>query len=240
LSIAPDYETSHTIYIATGDRDGWDNRSIGVLKSTNGGLTWNPTGLSFTIFDGQMVNRLVMDPTNSEILIAATVTGVYRTIDGGTNWSEQLSPNEYIDLEFQPGNSRTIYASTKYGQIFVSTDGAPFVAAFSDGSANRIELAVSPNQPTWVYAIASDGTSGLYGILKSEDSGLTFTQIFDGDSTNMLTWAADGSETGGQGWYDLCLAASPLDANTILLGGVNTWRSTNGGINWEIVSPLVR
>ena len=41
IIIPPDFAASNTIYIATGDRDSWDNRSIGVLKSTDGGQTWN-------------------------------------------------------------------------------------------------------------------------------------------------------------------------------------------------------
>ncbi|MDP1745733.1 MAG: hypothetical protein Q8L90_09160, partial [Bacteroidota bacterium] len=41
IIIPTDYATSNTIYIATGDKDSWDNNSIGVLKSINGGLTWN-------------------------------------------------------------------------------------------------------------------------------------------------------------------------------------------------------
>lgn len=37
IVIPDDYDTSNTIYIATGDRDAWDNRSVGVLKTTDGG-----------------------------------------------------------------------------------------------------------------------------------------------------------------------------------------------------------
>ena len=40
IFIPNDYETSKTIYIATGDRDSGDNYSIGVLKSTDDGKTW--------------------------------------------------------------------------------------------------------------------------------------------------------------------------------------------------------
>ncbi len=237
IIIPPDYAISNTIYIATGDRDGWDNRSVGVLKSTDGGLTWNNTGLSFSIYDAQMVNRLLMDPNNNQILIAATTRGVYKTIDGGTNWSQQLTPTEFIDMESQPGNFNTLYGSTKYGEIYVSTDGNTFGApSYQDFNSTRIELAVSPNQPTWVYAVAANQDNGLYGIYKSENSGATFTQVFDGNTANLLTWAVDGSEAGGQGWYDLSLATSPTDANTLLVGGVNTWRSTDGGLNWSIVN----
>src|SRR5688572_423687 len=237
IIIPDDIETSNTIYIATGDRDGWDNRSIGVLKSTDRGNTWNATGLSYTIFEGQMVNRLLIDPTNNQILIAATTRGVFKTLDGGTNWSLQMTSIEFIDLEFNPLNPNIIYGSTKYGEIHLSTDATTFTGpVYSDGNARRIELAVSPNQPSWVYAVASNGESGLYGIFQSTDNGNSFVEVFNGSTKNLLTWESDGSGTGGQGWYDLCLAASPFDANVLLVGGVNTWRSTDGGVNWSIVN----
>lgn len=237
IAITPDYATSHTLYIATGDRDAWDNRSIGVLKSTDGGQSWNTTGITFTIYEGQMVNRLLMDPADQNILIAATTRGVFKTYDGGTTWDQQMTGREYIDMEFNPSNPNIIYGSTKNGEIFLCTDGQQFgPAVFSDGNANRVELAVSPNQPNWVYALASNGSSGLYGIFKSEDSGNTFVEVFSGSEKNLLTWESDGSGSGGQGWYDLSLACAPTDANILLVGGVNSWRSVDGGLTWNIIN----
>jgi photosystem II stability/assembly factor-like uncharacterized protein len=236
IVIPDDYDTSNTIYIATGDRDAWDNRSVGVLKTTDGGTTWNETGLSFTIYEGRMVNRLLQDPTNKDVLIAATSIGVFKTFDGGTTWNTKMTDVEFIDMEFNPVNPTIIYGSTKYSQIFLSTDGNSFSPVFTDANANRIELAVSPNQPDWVYAVASNGNSGLYGIFKSTDGGFTYNEVFSGSTKNLLTWESDGSGTGGQGWYDLALAASPLDANILLVGGVNSWRSFDGGVSWSITN----
>ena len=240
IAIPTDYETSHTIYIATGDRDSWDNRSIGVLKSTDGGSTWNPTGLSFTIFENKMVNKLLMDPNNNKTLIAATNRGVFKTTDGGNTWDQQLTTTEFIDMEYQPGNFNTLYGATKNGKIFVKRSGSPWwLLTFNDFSASRMELAVSPAQPEWVYAVGADGGGGLRGIYKSENAGYSFRQVFDGNTTNLLTWAADGSGGGGQGSYDLCLAVSPTDARTLLVGGINTWRSEFEGYGWSIVSHWI-
>jgi len=236
IVIPDDFDSSNTIYIATGDRDAWDNRSVGVLKTTDGGNTWNATGLSFTIYEGRMVNRLLQDPGNKDVLIAATSIGVFKTFDGGTTWNTQMTNVEFIDMEFNPGNPTIIYGSTKNSQIFLSSDGNTFSSVFADGNATRIELAVSPNQPGWVYAVASNGNSGLYGIFKSTDSGFTYNEVFSGNIKNLLTWESDGSGAGGQGWYDLALAASPFDANILLVGGVNSWRSFDGGASWSITN----
>lgn len=103
IIVPSDYSSSNTLYIATGDKDHWDNRSIGVLKSADGGSTWNATGLSYTESQGKMVNSLLIDPTNDLILLAATNDGVYKTINGGTNWNTQLTSVNFIDMEYKPG-----------------------------------------------------------------------------------------------------------------------------------------
>jgi photosystem II stability/assembly factor-like uncharacterized protein len=237
IIIPADYATSHTIYIATGDRDHWDNRSIGVLKSTDSGVTWNTTGLTYALSSGAMVYRLLQDPGNSQVLIAATSGGVYKTTNGGTTWNTQLTSTSFIDMEYKPGDFTTIYGSTTGGRIYVSTTGGTsWTQAFYDAAAYRIELAVSANQPSWVYAVAANSASGLYGIYQSTNSGTSFTQVFAGTTLNLLGWNSNGGDSGGQGWYDLCIASPPSNANTLLVGGVNTWRSTNGGTSWSIVN----
>ena len=237
IVIPSDFSVSNTIYIATGDKDHWDNRSIGILKSTNGGSTWTSTGISFALSDNKMVNRLLLDPGNNQVLIAATTNGVYKTTNGGTTWNTQMTAYNFIDMEYKPGDFNTLYGSNQSGGIYVSSNGGTtWTQAFSDPSAYRIELAVSANQPTWVYALAANSASGLYGIYKSTNSGASFTQVFAGTTLNLLGWNSNGGDAGGQGWYDLSLAAAPSDANTVLVGGVNTWRSVNGGLSWAIVN----
>ena len=50
-----------------------------------------------------------------------------------------------------------------------------------------------------------------------------------------MGWANNGSGSGGQAWYDLTIACDPNAENTIYVGGVNIWKSTNGGSTWSIV-----
>ncbi|MGB3948784.1 MAG: hypothetical protein WBM13_12425 [Bacteroidia bacterium] len=47
--VAIDPQNSQIIYLASGDRDGISTYGIGVLKSTDGGLTWNTTGLNWNV-----------------------------------------------------------------------------------------------------------------------------------------------------------------------------------------------
>ncbi len=237
IVIPSDFATSNTIYIATGDKDSWDNHSIGVLKSVNGGSTWNTTDISFALSDWGMVKRLLIDPTNNQIIIAATTNGVYKTINGGTTWSTQLTATNFCDLEYKPGDFNTLYGSTQNGKIYFTVNGGTsWTQALSDLNAQRIELAVSVNQPTWVYAVASASDNGFYSVYKSINSGASYTTIFDSTTTNLFGWESTGSDVGGQGFYDLAIAASPTNANTLFIGGVNTWGSVNGGTSWAIVN----
>ncbi len=238
IIIPSDYETSNTIYIATGDRDGWDNRSVGVLKSMDGGNTWNSTDLAFTLQDGQMTTKLLLDPNDDNTIIAATTSGIYKTVDGGENFT-LLSSNSFIDLEYKSGSFSTLYGCTTGGDIFYSiNEGVDWIQALSISGGQRVELSVSPDEPSWVYAVIANSSDGLYGVYKSEDSGISYTQIFDGSisGSNLLGWSSDGTGTDGQGYYDLSIATSPVDANIVLIGGVNTWRSLNGGSTWSIVN----
>jgi len=234
IVIPSDYSTSNTIYIATGDRCAGDNNSIGVLKSTDNGVTWFETGLTFSIGQGRRTNRLLLDPNDDQTLIAATSIGVFKTTDGGTTWDTQLANLNFIDMEYKPGDFNTLYGSRGAG-IWKSIDGGENWEQVAIFSQQRTELAVSEDNPDIVYALVSNNSSGLYGVFKSTNSGDSFQQVA-GSTPNMLGWNSNGSGSGGQGWYDLCIAASPTDADVVLIGGVNTWRSTNGGANWHIVN----
>jgi len=76
--IVIDPRDSDIIYIATGDDDARDTYSVGVLKSTDGGLTWNKTGLEFDKTNA-ISNEIYMHPENSDILWVATNTGFFKT-----------------------------------------------------------------------------------------------------------------------------------------------------------------
>ncbi len=239
IVIPSDFVTSQTIYIATGDKNAWDNRSVGVLKSTNGGQTWSTTGISYPISDFNMVSRILINPTNNSELIAATSSGVYKTINGGLTWNTQLTTQDFVDMEYQPGNWNVMLGSTDNGKIFRSVNaGISWSQVFSDGNAYRTELAVTPANSNIVYAVSGNSSSGLYGIFRSINGGQSFTMVLDGDlyGNNLLGWDAYGGGETGQAWYDLCIAASPSNANTVLVGGINTWRSSNGGSSFSIVN----
>ncbi len=233
IIIPSNYATSNTIYIGTGDRDAWNNFSIGALKSTDGGLSWNTTGLTFSLSANRMINKMILDPSNDNIIIAATTNGVYKTTNGGTTWSTSLTSMSFIDLEYKPGSFSTLYGSTDDGKIYVSTNsGSTWTQSLNTGY--RVELAVTPNSSTTVYAIISSGSGSLHGIYKSTNSGTSFTSVYN--TPNLMGYKSDGNDTRGQGSYDIALAVSPSNANKVIMGGVIAHRSTNGGTSWSCSS----
>ncbi len=234
--IAIDHTNTQVLYIATGDGDAGDTYSVGVLKSTDGGATWNTTGLNWTVNQGRVISKLMMHPTNNQILLAATSNGIYRTTDGGATWTQTQNTNSFKDMEFKPGDPNTVYATGT--RFFKSTNNGATWTQITSGlptntQTNRMAIAVSPANPAYVYVLAgSAANSGYYGTYRSTDSGTTFTQR--SSSPNLLGWSSTGNDTGGQSWYDLAVAVSPTNADVVIVGGVNIWRSTNGGTSWAI------
>ena len=124
------------------------------------------------------------------------------------------------------------FKSTDNGQNWTQiTNGLP------SSGVDRCQIAVTPANPDIVYALFCGSDDGFYGLYKSMDQGDTW--IVQSDSTNapnLLGWSTDGTDSGGQGWYDLSLTVSPTNENLVFVGGVNTWQSNDGGINWNISS----
>ncbi|MCC6372627.1 MAG: T9SS type A sorting domain-containing protein [Bacteroidia bacterium] len=235
--LAVDPTNTNTLYLATGDGDAGDSPSIGVLKSTDGGLTWNSTGLTAQPSNNFLIRRLLINPNNTQIVLAATNAGIYRTINGGTSWTQINTVNTY-DMEFKPGDPTIVYATGAY--FYLSTNSGATFTQITSGIAttgcNRMAVAVTTNSAglNYVYVAASTSSaSDLKGIYRSTNSGVTFSLM--ATTPNLLVNSCAATGSGGQGWYDLAIAASPLNPNEVVVGGVNHWRSTNGGSTWSII-----
>ncbi|WP_372371460.1 WD40/YVTN/BNR-like repeat-containing protein [Candidatus Uabimicrobium sp. HlEnr_7] len=224
----------NSIFVLTGDGDGGNTNSIGVLKSADRGNTWTNTGLMWGTKQNMRGYKLGQHPQNNKLLIAVTSSGLFRTEDKGENW-QQVAKGNFRDLEFQPGSSQIVYAATT-NKIYRSEDAgvtwSEVTSSFPNGS-NRIAIAVSPANNKTVYALFA-GSRGFLGLYRSTDSGKTFNKR--SSTPNLLGYSEVGNDSSSQSWYDLALAVSPQDANVVHIGGVNTWRSNDGGKNWNITS----
>lgn len=238
-AIAIDPSNPQVMYIGTGDRDARDTYGVGILKSTDGGATWNTTGLAWTTNQNRVVCEIVIIAGSPAVLLAATSNGIWRSTDGGQSWSQRTTAYT-MELRVHPSASNIVLAST-YTQtggatIQRSTDGGvTWTTVWSNSAVNRVALALSPTAPRRVYALCSSASNNsFYGLYMSLDTGSTWSQ--QSSSPNILGSNTSGTSSGGQGWYDLCLAVHPTDSTMLFAGGVNIWRSTNAGQGWTIVS----
>ena len=234
------------MYLATGDGDGADTYSIGVLKSTDGGNSWNTTGLSYSVSQNKRINKLIINPNYPDSLVAATNSGITISPDGGSTWISTLT-GRMRDVKFKPNNPSVIYAaldaSSGASKIYRTKNGGVGWAILSGGlptgGLDRILLGVTPANPEVVYALIAKSDAGFYGFYKSSDAGDTWTTALDcpdpsNTGCNILGRKTNGTSDGGQSWYDMSLAISLTNENLIYAGGINLWKSNNGGQSWSI------
>ena len=236
----------------TDDKVVYFEGSGSVYKTTDGGITWNVIGdAAFTALS-HSVNDIVTDPTSHTTLMLSSNQGLYRTTNGGANWS-LIMAGAFQEIEYHPTIPTIVYAikqTNNVTEFYKSTDGGLNFTIRTNGWPNptspeeqkRTEIAVSPDAPNRIYALATgaaNGGSGLYGVYTSNDSGESWTRSCCGpqpagvpDATtnpNLMGWSDVGADDGGQYYYDLALGVSATDADSIYVAGVNLWYSGDGG-----------
>lgn len=242
--IAINQSNPNIIYILTGDGDsigfveafGYSSSSRGVYRSSDGGVNWtqwNITGLNEE-YDGY---ALILHPTIDGELYVATSKGLYHRFQDLFNnwvWEEEID-GHFWDVEFKPNDPNTVYAAGE-GTIWrtVNEGGTWGTTTYTANEApcsnvERIQLAVTKNNSNTVYALMGPVTSsGIFcGLYKSTDSGNLFDRIRN--TPNILGRGSNGLNNVDQSEYDLAIAANPNNVDDIYTGGIQIWRSTNGG-----------
>ncbi|NQY30431.1 MAG: T9SS type A sorting domain-containing protein [Flavobacteriaceae bacterium] len=233
--IAIDHNDSNTIYIATGDDDAGDTTSVGVWKSTNGGVNWSETDLGPNGTNGtpSSMNDIYTHPTISGTLWVATNDGIHKSINGGTSWTKTQT-GDFKDLKLNPGNPDILYAATS-NRFYRSDDGGDsfdWVANSGFGalpsSSGRLVIDVTPADSDYVYVFRESG--GAASIYRSTNSGLSFSARTTTITQGATTFSA------GQAWYDLAMGVSSTNAEEIYVGCLNVWKSTNGGTSFTKIN----
>ncbi|MGC0398125.1 photosystem II stability/assembly factor-like uncharacterized protein [Streptomyces sp. SAI-126] len=214
-----------TIYVGTGE--GFSNadalRGNGVFRTTDG-ANWAPITATQTA-DFRAVTRIAVSRTG-EVVLAATTTGLFRCSDSERkHWTQVLDVPLGIVLFDPTDDQRAVAGALDAGAAFVSSDGGRTWQTATHESkpwSGRVELAYAAKDPAIVYA-SVQMTSGR--IWRSTDGGRTYRLRRTLDSSSQVA-----DYLGDQGWYGNAVwAGDPTDANLVVLGGVDLWRSTDGG-----------
>lgn len=253
-SIVYDPSESDVVYASTGE--GFFNadsiRGLGVFKSTDNGDTWQSLENTTTNTDFNYVNRLAMSSDGSA-LYSATNDGLWKSEDDGVTWQEIFEGTNYVfddetgesafafnrvqDFDISPTNDMSLIASTSGAPLY-SEDGGetwsvaapfPFIDEFDNGDTTfksvrtfRIETAFSKSDPQIVYASVDQNGGEIY---RSNDGGKNYTLVNTGTSY-----------LGSQGWYDNALWVDPVNPEHIIVGGIDLWRSQDGGVTFNQIS----
>ncbi|HMD34176.1 MAG TPA: hypothetical protein VKH42_04370, partial [Vicinamibacterales bacterium] len=178
------------VYVGTGEPNNRQTTSFGdgIYKTTDGGRTFANTGLKET----QTIARIVIDPKNPETVYVASPghlfgpnpdRGVYKTIDGGKNWTKVKFVDEdtgFNDIAIDPSNSNILYASSYQRRrsgccfngggpgsaVWKTTDAGKTWTKLSGnlglppGTWGRVALDVARSNPKVVYAQIEAGETG--------------------------------------------------------------------------------
>lgn len=193
-----------------------------IYQSTDGGDTW----VSIYSFMGLGANAIVISPNDPNLMLISANKGFFRSIDGGAHWTQIYTETCY-DVEINPLSTTDVFILKNNGtnvDFFKSTDYGATFTLYSTGLTNATSgrLAVTAADGSRIYALFTTGSGSK--LMKSIDEGEHWT-------TATVTFCTGGISdvTGGQGYYDLSVAASQTDANKVIFGMSSTHKSTDGG-----------
>ncbi len=155
--------------------------------------------------------------------------GVYLSSNGGKTFTQTLNAGSFANFPFELGtsdmamsstNPDVIYAAEQIEGIYKSTDGGHTWANLNTNAASgmpapesgfdRIQLAISKSNPNVLYSMYSNQ---VFQNLHSQ----AFRTGNGGQTWTFLSSAPDTCD--GQCWYDMPVAVSPTDPNTVYMGG---------------------
>lgn len=207
---------------------------IGILKSMDGGITWAPS-LNWNYDQTRGIWDMVMNPTNTNEVYAATTEGIYQTTDGGATWNLVLNELMVMDLAMDPVNPSVVYAgvgntdSPSHG-IWRTTNGGAAWTHLTSGlppgtNQGRISLRISSANHNTIYALVADVYSTV-GLYRSYNGGNTWSFV---NGTEIVSY---------QGWYAKGLWIKTDDSTRMMFGGVEVFRSDDNGSNIFQVSNI--
>ena len=242
LAIAP--SNPEVVYAGMGERDlrGNISEGDGVYKSTDAGKTWRNVGLVST----RTISRIVVHPTNPEILYVAALghvygqspdRGVFKSTDGGATWNKVLFESNKagaVHLVMDPSDPETLYAATweAFRTPYSLSSGGPGSKLWktTNGGANWTDISRNPGLPKGLlgkmgFSVSPVNPKRVWAIIEAEDGG-----IFRSDDAG-ATWTLTNSDRNWRqrAFYYTHVVADPKDPEAVYVMNVGMGRSTDGG-----------
>ncbi len=210
---------------------------FGLAISSDAGATWRQSRTS----PGNKFSELMVDPDNPDVILAATDRGVQRSTDGGDTWTASLPGNPIAARSLSRANNKLVvfagtWAEGTAGSIWKSTDGGATFAEKATGlpgtatTRARGEVSVAPSDVNRVYALFSGADNKTLDMIRSTDGGETWTAL------NIMTKNPPVEILGTQGNAFADLAVDPTNPQIVYAGGLDLWKSEDGGDNWKRIS----
>jgi len=180
LGAGPDYVLDHMVFDPTDSRKlyvaAWsiEHETGELFRSHNGGKSFE----SLSGMKGKSIRSFAMAKSNSKVLVAGALDGVFRSEDGGDRWT-RISPEGHKDIKniqsvaIDPSNPDVIYAGT-WHLAWKTEDGGNNWHQIKNGvidDSDVFSLIIDPQQPSTVYL------SACSGIYKSTSSGDLFHKV---------------------------------------------------------------
>ncbi|TLX71818.1 T9SS type A sorting domain-containing protein [Labilibacter sediminis] len=192
----------------------------GVFKSTDKGNSWTHCVATGNDENFRFVNRIIVSNTDEDIILAATNFGIYKSINGGDSWNEVYASDTRVEhIVSEPNNFSVLYAGVNSQGVMRSLDAGDTWSFINNGflgGNNRYELAVSPSNPSRIFASVGNNSRGS-DLYVSSDKGDQWYLV-----KNTLGLAVD--YLGGQASYDNAIAVHPYHDDTVFVAGVNSWK----------------
>jgi photosystem II stability/assembly factor-like uncharacterized protein len=250
LAVAP--SNPNVIYAGTGEAD-IRNTFItgdGIYKTTDAGKTWRYAGLR----DTHTFAKIVVDPTNANVVYAASMghvyaknveRGVFKSTDGGASWSKILYIDDAtgaIDLVMDNAHPNTLYASMwqAYRTAWGLNSGGPGSGLYksTDGGAHWTKISTNPGFPTGVLgrmgvSVAQSNPKVVYAIVQAKEGG-----VFRSDDGG-AHWKRvnDSMEMRQRAFYYMAIYADPTAPNTIYVTNARFFVSHDGGKHFGLLRP---
>lgn len=241
IQVAP--SNPDIVYAGTGDPI-QGSLGNGMWKSADAGKSWQHIGLEDTV----RIDSILVDPSDPNLVIVSALGdntrhggGVYRSTDGGQNWTNVLKPADYDgtrDLQYAYDDPSVILAATQgTGGGFGGGQAKakpPLAFKSTDEGKTWAQIKIPPFQGRVAVAVAMH-TNGqrMYIVGNNIEDGSGLYRSDDGGTTWKHMAGKDLRISNGQGAYSSGVFVDSQNPDTLYTVSTAMYRSTDGGVTFE-------